>query len=199
MRYSNEHKAKTRERVLREAAREIRAKGRENVGVARIMERAGLTHGGFYAHFESKDALVAEAIETMFRDARTRSDAIEEAGDDPRTALRTYVDFYLSQAHRDGRDRGCPLPALSGDFARTEDPEQRARFGAGVEALTGRLAKALGGLGVADPHAEASAMLAQMVGAVALSRAVADPAQSDAILADARAELVARYKLETAQ
>ena len=199
MRYSNEHKAKTRERVLREAAREIRAKGRENVGVARIMERAGLTHGGFYAHFESKDALIAEAIETMFRDARGRSDAIEEAGDEPRAALKAYVDFYLSTAHRDGRDRGCPLPALSGDFARSDDIDQRARFGVGVEALTARLAKALGGLSVVDAHAEASAMLAQMVGAVALSRAVADPAQSDAILADARNAIVAAYRLETAQ
>ncbi len=199
MRYSGDHKAKTRERVLREAAREIRAKGRENVAVARVMERAGLTHGGFYAHFDSKEAMIAAAVDTMFRDARARSDAIEAADGDPREALKAYLDFYLSQAHRDGRDRGCPLPALSGDFARTDDPEQRERFGAGVEALTGRLAKALDGMGVADPHAEASAMLAQMVGAVALSRAVADPAQSDAILADAHDGLVKRYGLETAQ
>ena len=138
MRYSGDHKAKTRERVLREAAREIRAKGRENVAVAKVMERAGLTHGGFYAHFESKDAMIAEAVDSMFLSARGRFDAIEEANSDPRETLRIYLDFYLSQAHRDGRDRGCALPALSGDFARAEDPGQRARFGAGVEALTTR-------------------------------------------------------------
>ncbi len=199
MRYSGDHKAKTRERVLREAAREIRAKGRENVAVARVMERAGLTHGGFYAHFESKEAMIAEAVDTMFTSARGRFDTIEAEHDDPRAVLAIYLDFYLSRAHRDGRDRGCALPALSGDFARTDDPEQRARFGAGVEGLTTRLARALTAMGVADPHAEASAMLAQMVGAVALARAVADPAQSDAILADAHAELVRRYALETAQ
>lgn len=193
MRYSNEHKAKTRERVLREAARELRAKGRENVAVARVMERAGLTHGGFYAHFESKEAMIADAIETMFNDARGRADMIE-ATDDPRVALKTYIDFYLSTAHRDGRDRGCPLPALSGDFARG-DEAQKARFGLGVEGLTKRLAKVLGGIGAGDPHAEASTMLAQMVGAVALSRAVSDAQQSDAILRDARAGLIARYAL----
>lgn len=193
MRYSNEHKAETRRRVLKEAAQEIRAKGPEGVAVAGVMARAGLTHGGFYAHFESKDAMIADAIGTMFDDARERSDAIEQNAD-PRAALRAYVDFYLSPAHRDRRERGCPLPTLSGDLARSGGA-QRERFGKGVEALTARLAKALGGIGVTDPHAEGSAMLAQMVGAVALARAVADPIQSDAILADARIGLIRRYRL----
>jgi TetR/AcrR family transcriptional repressor of nem operon len=193
VRYSNEHKAETRQRVLKEAAQEIRAKGPDGVAVAGVMARAGLTHGGFYAHFESKDAMIADAIGTMFDDARERSDAIEQAAD-PRAALRAYVDFYLSPAHRDRRERGCPLPTLSGDLARSGE-QQRERFGMGVEALTARLAKALGGIGVTDPHAEGSAMLAQMVGAVALARAVADPIQSDAILADARIGLIRRYRL----
>lgn len=197
MRYSNEHKAETRRRVLKEAAQEIRAKGPDGVAVAAVMARAGLTHGGFYAHFESKDAMIADAIGTMFDDARGRSDAIEQTND-PRAALKAYIDFYLSPAHRDRRERGCPLPALSGDLARSGE-QQRARFGKGMEALTMRLAKALGGIGIAEAHAEGSAMLAQMVGAVALSRAVADPAQSDAILADVHALLVARYGLEERQ
>lgn len=197
MRYSNEHKAETRRRVLKEAAQEIRAKGPDGVAVAAVMARAGLTHGGFYAHFESKDAMIADAIGTMFDDARGRSDAIEQTSD-PRAALKAYIDFYLSPAHRDRRERGCPLPALSGDLARSGE-QQRARFGKGMEALTMRLAKALGGIGIAEAHAEGSAMLAQMVGAVALSRAVADPAQSDAILADVHALLVARYGLEERQ
>ena len=193
MRYSNQHKAETHERVLKEAAQEIRAKGPDGVAVAGVMARAGLTHGGFYAHFDSKDAMIAEAIATMFEDARGRSEAVEQAAD-PRAALRAYVDFYLSQAHRDRRDRGCPLPTLSGDFARSGDA-QRERFGMGVEALTARLANALGAIGETNPHGEASAMLAQMVGAVALSRAVADRVQSDAILADAHAGLLRRYRL----
>ena len=103
MRYSSDHKAETRERVLKEAANEIRAKGPDNVAVSGIMARAGLTHGGFYAHFPSKDALVKEAIGTMFADARARSDKIDADGD-PRDVLRAYVDFYLSPAHRDRRE-----------------------------------------------------------------------------------------------
>ena len=197
MRYSSDHKAETRERVLKEAANEIRAKGPDNVAVSGIMARAGLTHGGFYAHFPSKDALVKEAIGTMFADARARSDKIDADGD-PRAALRAYIDFYLSPAHRDRRDRGCPLPTLSGDFARAR-PETRDRFGAGVVGIATRLAAPLAKLGYADPDAEAHALLAQLVGGVALSRAVGDAALSDALLADTHASIVARYGLETAQ
>ena len=196
MRYSDDHKAATRQRVLREAAREIRAKGPDNIAVAGVMARAGLTHGGFYAHFESKDALVIEAIETMFLDAHARFGAFDGA-DDPRAALLDYIDFYLSHAHRDARERGCPLPALSVDLARSTSAS-RARFAAGVSRLTDRLGAALHSMDVADPASEASVMLTQMVGAVVLARAV-DGAASDAILASARAALVGRYGLEPAR
>ena len=197
MRYSTGHKAETRQRVLKEAAKEIRAKGPDNVAVAGIMARAGLTHGGFYAHFPSKDALVKEAIGTMFADARARTEKIDAQGD-PRDVLRAYVDFYLSPAHRDSRDRGCPLPTLSGDFARSQ-PATRDRFGAGVEAIAGRLAEPLARLGHADAQAESHALLAQLVGGVALARAVGDPVLSDALLADTRASITRRYGLEIAQ
>jgi TetR/AcrR family transcriptional repressor of nem operon len=197
VRYSSEHKAETRAKVLKEAAREIRAKGPEGVGVAGVMKRAGLTHGGFYAHFESKDDLIAEAIEAMFVDARTRSEKLEGDGD-PRAVLRAYLDFYLSPLHRDARERGCPLPTLSGDFARAEGPV-RDRFAVGVERLTNRLVTALERIGVADAGREGNALIAQLVGAVALARSVSDGAQSDALLADTHAALIARYGLEDAQ
>lgn len=197
MRYSTEHKAATRERVLKEAAKEIRERGPDNVAVAGVMARVGLTHGGFYAHFASKDALVKEAIGTMFADARKRTERIDANGD-PRAVLRAYVDFYLSPAHRDSRDRGCPLPTLSGDFARSQSAT-RARFGAGVEGIASRLAMPLAALGYADAQAESHALLAQLVGGVALARAVGDPALSDAMLADTHASIVARYGLESAQ
>lgn len=197
MRYSSGHRAETREKVLKEAAKEIRARGPDNVAVAGIMARAGLTHGGFYAHFKSKDALIGEAIGTMFADARARSEKIDAAGD-PRAVLRAYVDFYLSPAHRDSRDRGCPLPTLSGDFARSE-PATRARFEAGVVGIAARLAVPLSALGYVDAEAESHALLAQLVGGVALARAVGDPVLSDAMLADAHKSIVVRYGLETAQ
>ena len=194
MRYSNEHKAETRQRVLKEAAREIRAKGPDGVGVAGVMARAGLTHGGFYAHFPSKDALVAEAIGTMFEGARRRAVQLDQA-EDPHAALRAYIDFYLSHAHRDSREHGCPIPALSGDFARADLPV-RERFGAGVAGLTKGLALALGRIGWPDPDSEATALIAQLVGAVALARSVGEGAQSDAILDKTRDAIIARYGLE---
>lgn len=196
MRYADTHKAETRQRVLKVAAREIRAKGPDNVAVAGVMASAGLTHGGFYAHFGSKQALISEAIGTMFDDARQRIGTIDS--DDPKTALRRYVDFYLSKGHRDGRDRGCPLPALAGDLVRS-GAAAREQFGAGVAGLTNRLANSLNRVGVDNANAEASSMLAQMVGAVVLSRAVDDAAQADAILADTHAAIVERYGLGRVQ
>lgn len=196
MRYDSEHKSETRKRVLKEAARDIRAKGPGGIAVAGIMARAGLTHGGFYAHFKSKDDLIAEAIGTMFDDARARFDA-SDATIDPAAALNAYIDFYLSPRHRDSRERGCPLPALSSDLARL-DPIPRARFGVGIAALTARLSDALDRHGIADSDVAASSMLSELVGAVSLARAVDDAAQSDAILKNAAAMLRHRFDLESA-
>src|SRR5580692_7229720 len=102
VRYSSEHKQETRERVLVEATKQIRAHGPLGVGVADIMKRAGLTHGGFYAHFKSKDALVAAAITKMFDGARSRW-ARATTTRDARSGLAAYIDSYLSAEHRDGR------------------------------------------------------------------------------------------------
>ncbi len=194
MRYSTDHKEQTRARVVHEAAREIRAKGAAGVAVSGIMARAGLTHGGFYAHFHSRDALIAEAIGAMFADARRQNSATIDGAQTPAQALRRYVDTYLSPRHRDDRERGCPLPSLSADLARL-DPTARARFGQGVAALTDRLASMLAAAGHQDADNAASSLLAEMVGAVSLARAVDDVAQSDAILARTRAAIVARFAL----
>jgi TetR/AcrR family transcriptional repressor of nem operon len=193
MRYASDHKATIHQRLLKEAAREIRAKGPGGVAVAGIMARLGLTHGGFYAHFASKDQLVAEAIGTMFEDGRRNFDRLPGEGD-PRGRLAAYIDFYVSDQHRDRRDRGCPLPSLSADLARLE-PAARERFGVGVATLTGLLIDLLTACGWPDAEPAAASMLAEMVGAIALSRAVADPVQSDAILANTRAALLARFNL----
>src|SRR3954466_6221608 len=102
MRYSADHKLKTRQRVLTEAARAIREDGPHQVGVAAVMAKAGLTQGGFYAHFASKDDLVAAAIGHMFEEALQRWGA-ETTGRSGADALNAYLDFYLSPAHRDAR------------------------------------------------------------------------------------------------
>jgi TetR/AcrR family transcriptional repressor of nem operon len=197
MRYDGEHKQKTRERVLKVAAREIRAQGPHRVGVAGIMAKAGLTHGGFYAHFASKDDLIAAAIGEMFREGAGRQQrAMEDRA--PAQALAAYIDFYLSDAHRDTRTAGCPLPFLSADAPRL-DAAARERFAAGVAALTETLAERLVAMGHADAQELASSTLSEMVGAVSLARAEPDPTRSDAILARSRAALKRRLGLEHVQ
>lgn len=194
MRYDSEHKQKTRERVLDAAAGAIRASGPERVGVAAVMAEAGLTHGGFYAHFDSKDALVSAAIGHMFEQARARF-VRETEGRDARTGLRAYVDFYLSKKHRDARDAGCPIPALSSDLPRLTE-QTRAIYADGVHRLVARLAAMLGELERAEPESEARSLVAELVGALALARVEPDAKRSDAILAASKRHLLRRFGLK---
>ncbi|HUN53065.1 MAG TPA: TetR/AcrR family transcriptional regulator [Candidatus Sulfotelmatobacter sp.] len=193
MRYDTEHKERTRNRVLREAAKAIRSKGPHRIGVAEVMARAGLTHGGFYAHFSSKDELVIAAVAQMFDEAMVNYGRLA-AGKAPAAALCAYIDFYLSPRHRDARDAGCPLPALSADLPRLGAPARR-RFAQGVAALTAGLADRLARLGRADAEALAASALAEMAGALALARGVADAKQSNAILTHSRDSVKRRLGL----
>ena len=193
MRYDNEHKDRTRERILDQAAAAIRADGPDRIAVAGVMKKAGLTHGGFYAHFDSKDALVAEAIGHMFGPLHSRFQAAT-GGLPPAEGLAAYVDFYLSPRHRDARDQGCPLPALSGDLARMP-AEARARFADGAQRLRKAVAGLLDAMGKDDADALAASAIAEMVGAIALARADGDGARSDSILRASRGALKRRLGL----
>ncbi|HEY4367641.1 MAG TPA: TetR/AcrR family transcriptional regulator [Steroidobacteraceae bacterium] len=192
MRYDAEHKQKTREKVLKAAAKAIRAEGPHRVGVAGVMAKAGLTHGGFYAHFDSKDDLVAAAIGQMFEDGRIRMQQ-ETQEPDPATALASYIDFYLSPRHRDAVT-GCPIPALATDLPRLARPA-RQRFSEGVSVLTAALSEKLLQMGRPNANEAASSLLAEMVGAVSLARAESDPGRSDAILDISRRSLKSRFGL----
>jgi TetR/AcrR family transcriptional regulator, transcriptional repressor for nem operon len=196
MRYDAEHKERTRARVVAEAAKAIRAEGPDRVGVAAIMSKAGLTHGGFYAHFASKDDLIVEAIEQMFADAAARFDRSANKRS-PAEALAAYVDFYLSPAHRDSREHCCPLPSLSSDLPRLP-AAARERYTRGVRGLTERMSTALAALSRPEPDRLAASALAEMVGAVSLSRAVSDPDLSDAILAQSLRSVKQKLGLEEA-
>ena len=193
MRYEPDYKAKTRQKVLDEAARTMRAEGVQGMGVAHVMAKAGLTHGAFYAHFASKDALIAETIKQMAVAARGKFDAVT-ADLEPADALRKYIRFYLSARHRDNADTSCPLPWLAGEIPRL-DTSSRERYGASVAGLTEILAVRLRALDRADADAVASSVVTELVGALTLSRAVADKAQSDAILARSRDSILARLGL----
>ena len=194
-RYGPEHKAQSRERVVAEAAQAIRDLGPQGISVAGVMGAAGLTHGAFYAHFASRDALLAAGVERMFEDSRGKLSASAEGAADSRAALTGYVRFYLSRAHRDSRTAGCPLPFLSAEAPRLTG-EARERFAAGVAGLTGLIAGMLEGMGKPDPRALATSVLSELVGAVSLARAEPDPARSDAILKASRAALGARLGLD---
>ena len=196
MRYDAGHKQRTRERVLIEAARALRVEGPNKLGVAEVMSRAGLTHGGFYAHFASKEELLAEATDIAFDDARKMFDAALE-GREPRAALAFYIGRYLSMNHRDHPDMGCPVPALAGDLARMEG-ELCDRFAARIRRSTTRLQLLMEASGLGDAEALAPSVLAELVGALSLARATPDRKDASRILSASKAALTKRLGLEAA-
>jgi len=194
MRYDTEHKQKTRTKVLQAAAKAIRTDGPHRVGVAGVMADAGLTHGGFYAHFASKDELVAAAIEHMFDEARARVQH-EMEGRGPAEGLAAYIDFYLSKKHRDARGSGCPMAALASDLPRLDDAV-RDQFAAGVRRLTTALGEKLIALDHPNVDVEAHSVVAELIGALSLARIELDSKRSDAILSASRHQLKQRLGLE---
>jgi TetR/AcrR family transcriptional regulator, transcriptional repressor for nem operon len=184
MRYLAGHKDRTRARVLKEAAKAIRAEGPHRIGVAGVMAKAGLTHGGFYSHFASKDELVVAAMAQMFDEALATFERVT-VGKPTDVALRSYIDFYLSVRHRDARESGCPLPSLAADLPRL-DPPARERFAVGFNRLIRALANLLFALKGGDCEPLASSVLAEMAGALSLARGVDDQRQSKMILKHSR-------------
>ena len=194
MRYDAKHKERTRERVLSEAARVLRTEGPERLGVAEVMSRVGLTHGGFYAHFRSKDDLVVAAMEFAFSDAqRMLEQALE--GRKPQEVLGTFLASYLSLAHRDCPERGCPLAALSADLPRISD-QARALYATGARRLTKRLQRLLEACGLGDAELLASSVLAELVGSLSIARAVPDASEAERLLGRSRMALASRLDLE---
>jgi TetR/AcrR family transcriptional repressor of nem operon len=180
-RVSQAQAQENRERVVETAAKLFRERGVQGVSVADLMAAAGLTHGGFYKRFASKEALVAEAAAQAFAQTGERLAALDEknAGDH-RAARREFLDYYLSPAHRDDAGNGCPTTAFGPDMAR-EEPESpaRATYAQGVEAFAHWMADS----------GEDLTTVATMVGALALARATAGTELSERILTQARRAL----------
>jgi TetR/AcrR family transcriptional repressor of nem operon len=188
-RYPADHKDKTREAVLKAAAQRLRAGGLEAVGVASIMAEAGLTHGGFYAHFPSRDALLAAAITRLFDDA-IETIGRYEAKYGATAALERYVDFYLSAKHRDDVSIGCPIPALGAETRRAAPAVSKA-FEEGLDRLAKRLGRLMLKQRPAEQKKAALALLGEMAGMLGVARAIADQKQSNDYLASARKSLLA--------
>jgi len=198
MRVSREKAAENRERIVDTASRLFREKGFDGVGLDAIMKDAGLTHGGFYAHFKSKDALLVEALESVFASSRRKFLRAVD-GLPPRHALATYIDFYVSPRHRDDRANGCPITALNSDLPR-QSKAVRAAFDGGVKSLVAGLEQRIAEASIeGDAQALAASVISAMAGAVAISRAVTDPVLSDQMLATARESIKARLGVSDAE
>jgi TetR/AcrR family transcriptional repressor of nem operon len=177
MKVSREQAAENRECIVSVAGRLFRERGFDGIGVADIMAAAGLTHGGFYGHFKSKDDLAAEACARALDASLQKWNAVTEGGVNP---LKTITDSYLSVRHRDGPGDGCVISALGSDTARQGKLVRRA-VTEGLENLVDRLSKLMPGSKAAKRR-KALASFAAMVGAVSMARAVDDPDLSEEIL-----------------
>ena len=172
---SQADKAASHERIVKTASRRMRRDGIDSISVAELMNEAGLTHGGFYRHFDSRDELVAEAIDTALAQGSERIQAAAKLGGPE--ALAAIIDGYLSRLHRDKPETGCAVAALPTDIART-NARVRTAYARQVRSYIELLAELTPGRDSDEAHL----ILAALVGALVLARAVDDRGMSDEIL-----------------
>lgn len=180
----------THDRIVETAARAIRRAGYQGVGVADIMKEAGLTHGGFYAHFASRNALLVEALERAGQDGlanMTRRMAERRAKG--ASEFRALVEAYLSDAHLAGAENGCPVAALCSEMPR-QAPEVRDASALRVQGMVQLVKKTLPASAAADT---AMVIASTMVGALQLARALGDNAHGKALLKANRQTLLSQY------
>ncbi|MCA6111912.1 TetR/AcrR family transcriptional regulator [Bradyrhizobium cenepequi] len=190
MRYSKEHKAETHERIVKQASIKLRERGAHGIGVADLMKEVGLTHGGFYAHFDSREALVIEAFGYAMDRANERWRKIAE-GTPPEKRLATIVDSYLTTTHRDDPGRGCAVPSLGAEIAR-ESPKTRKAFAAKLERMIDMMADQILDVPPRTARKQAMAALATMMGTVLMARIAGNGELSDEILAAGREAVLSR-------
>ena len=190
MRYSREHKLETHARIVKRASVRLREKGAHGVGVADLMKDAGLTHGGFYAHFDSREALVIEAFAyAMDRSTERWRKLSEQTPPDKRFAA--VVNAYLSAVHRDDPGHGCAVPSLGAEIAR-ESPKTRKAFAAKLEQMIGMLAEQIPDLPPKAARKQAMAALGTMMGTLVMARIAGNGELSDEILAAGRESVLGR-------
>jgi TetR/AcrR family transcriptional repressor of nem operon len=187
-RVSKEEALRTRATIVETSSRLFRERGLDGTSIADLMSASGLTHGGFYGHFPSKDALAAEACTEAFSISRGRWQKKVAATN--ASSKQAIVDAYLSNRSRDRSGDGCPTPSLAGDVARApRDAAVRSAFSAGVQDLVRILASTEGRGDAATDRREALADYATMVGAMVLARATAGQPISEELLVAARQRL----------
>ncbi|MEJ8815991.1 TetR/AcrR family transcriptional regulator [Variovorax ureilyticus] len=185
----NSRREETHERIVSVASRAIRKRGYAGVGVAEVMKEAGLTHGGFYAHFDSRDALLVEALERAGHESSAAlSQAAERSARKGVSAFRSLVETYLADSQLASLECGCPVAALGSDMPRQSELVR--------EASAHRVRRLIAGVRHALPgasRAAAAAVAGTLVGALQLARALGDGPEGRSVLADARKSLLAQY------
>jgi TetR/AcrR family transcriptional repressor of nem operon len=189
MKRTLEDKAETRKLIVTTAAREFRKNG-EKVGLTDIMNAAGLTHGGFYRHFASKDELFGESVAFALKKVGDRMEQCLKTHDGD--SLEAIINLYLAPAHRDNHSNGCPLAALGSEMARAPKAV-RAQVEAGYSRVVNIIASCLPKASETQRLADAQFILASMSGALTMARIMCDKEESERMLKDCVNRLVAAY------
>lgn len=177
-RYGTEHKAATRQRIIDKAGERFKRDGIDGSGIATLMSDAGLTNGAFYAHFASKDELVASVVSHQLAVQIGSYGALEPGHD----GLEAFIRWYLSPGHRDQRGTGCPSAALLDEIGRCPD-ETRGAYTDGARRIVDEVAARLAPADPASARGTAIGLFTMLVGSLQLARALTDPAFSDEVLA----------------
>jgi TetR/AcrR family transcriptional regulator, transcriptional repressor for nem operon len=191
MRYQSGHKAEIHQKIVKDAARRVRAEGITGAAVSAVMRDAGLTHGGFYKHFESKDKLLMESLGEAFQDIAERlAHAAEQS--QPGTGWKAIVKAYLSPEHCDHAECGCPVAALAPELARA-DLAMKAPIAGELIKYKTRMLPWMPGRRAADKERAFFAIFSTMIGAIAIARILPDQAARAKVLATARDFLLGSF------
>ena len=184
MRYRPEHKVETHQKIVKDASRRVRAKGLTGAAVSAVMQDAGLTHGGFYKHFGSKDKLLVESLSQAFTEiAGTLVHAAEQSP--PGAAWREIVKAYLIPEHCEHPEHGCPLAALAPELARA-DKGMKGQIAAELVNYKSQMLPFMPGRRTGDKERAFFAIFSAMIGAVEIARLLPDPAMREKVLASTR-------------
>ncbi|HWR13483.1 MAG TPA: TetR/AcrR family transcriptional regulator [Terriglobales bacterium] len=190
MRYRPEHKVETHRKIIQDASRRVRAQGLKGAAVATVMRNTGLTHGGFYKHFESKDELLLESLREAFREIiATLVRAAQQAP--PGEGWKAMVKTYLHREMCDHPERGCPLPALGPELARA-DKTFKSQILPELVNYKNRMLPFMPGSGTAEKERAFFAIFSTMTGAMEIARMLPDPAR-EKVLGSARTFLLRSF------
>ena len=191
MRYEANHKERTRRRIVEGASRQFRAEGMSGPGVAKLMKASGLTVGGFYKHFRSKNDLVTEAMDASVREVAARVAEWAKQGR-PGEAWKEIVKRYLSPEHCEHPGIGCPVAALAPDIARTR-PAIRRKIQASMDAYKKQLMEFMPGANPGEKQKNYTLIFTAMVGAISIARTLSDEVEKRKVLDLVRDHLLASF------